>query len=150
MATRRSFFKDRRIGWFRGYRSNVQTISLSGAASAAGVATLIFPYGLTIINSTGTGGPHRVMLPAPPAAGIAKEIIVKTNSTADVVVVNQSTATKFYGSTVNSALFSTAAGAKGQGNLSLISVSTAAWALLNPRGTTAATQYPYALQNSSN
>jgi len=143
-------FKDRRMGFFAGIMEKVQTISVSGAASAAGIATTIKPYGVTVITTTGTGASHRIMLERPPRAGIRKTIVLKLNSTNDVIVVNKSTADKFFGSTVNSALFSTGAGAKGQGNLELVSVSTAAWALLNSRGTTAATQYPYVLQNSSN
>lgn len=143
-------FKDRRFGFFAGVRERVQTITVSGAASAAGIATVIKPYGVTVITTTGTGGPHRIMLARPLGGGFRKTVVVKLNSTNDVIVVNQSTADKFFGSTVNSVLFSTAAGAKGQGHLELVSVSTAAWALLSGRGTTAAAQYPFTPQNSSN
>ena len=130
-------FKDRRIGFFVGIKERVQTITVSGAASAAGIATVIKPFGITLITTTGTGGPHRIMLARPQSNGIHKTIGVKLNSTNDVIIVNQSTADKFWGSTVNSALFSTAAGAKGQGQLHLVSVSTAQWMLLSQRGTTA-------------
>lgn len=143
-------FKDRRIGMFAGIREKVQTITASGAASAAGIATTINPYGITLISTTGTGGPHRVMLKRPAGAGIRKTVVVKMNSSADVVVVNQTTSDKFWGSTVNSALFSSTT-LKGQGQaLELIGVSTSQWALLSQRGTTAVSQYVFGLQNSSN
>lgn len=149
MSTPRAF-KDRRLGMFAGIREKVQTITASGAASAAGLATTIKPYGITLISTTGTGGPHRIMLERPQGAGIRKTVVVKMNSTADVVVVNKSTADKFWGSTVNSALFSSTT-LKGQGQaLELVGASTAQWALLSQRGTTAATQYVFGLQNSSN
>lgn len=143
-------FKDRRLGMFAGLRESVQTITASGAASAAGIATTIKPFGVTFISTTGTGGPHRIMLQRPKGGGIHKTIVVKMNSSADVVVVNQTTADKWWGSTINSALFSSTT-LKGQGQaLRLVSVSTSQWALISQRGTTAATQYVFALQNSSN
>lgn len=145
----RTFSQLKRIGAFLGIRENVQTITLSGAASASAIATTIKPYGVTVINSTGTGASHRVPLARPRLAGVRKTIILKLNSTNDVIVVNATTTDKFYGSTVNSALFSTAAGARGQGNLQLVAISTAQWALLSQRGTTLATQYPFTLQNST-
>ena len=147
-------FKDRRLGFFAGLKESVQTITAAGAASAAGIATTIRPYGITLVTTTGTGGPHRVMLERPKGVGIHKHVGVKMNSTADVIVVNKTTSDKFWGSTVNSALFSTAAGGKGQGNLHLVSVSTAQWMLLSNGvtlvGTTGLLKKSYGLQNSTN
>jgi len=148
MSTLRSF-KDRRIGFFAGIKESVQSIAVSGAASAAGIATLIKPYGITVITTTGTGGPHRVMLPRPRAAGVRKTILVNMKTTADCIVVNQTTTDKWFGSTINSALFSTAAGGKGQGNIELVSVSTLQWSVLTPRSATGSAN-AFKFQNSSN
>lgn len=127
MGLRRAFDRDRRIASRAGYQSNVQTITLSGAAAATPVATQIKPFGLTRIVSTGTGGPHFVAL-AEPIAGLEKFVVARMNSTADVALVTHSTACLFDGTTFNRLTFSTAA--DGRTAVHLIGVSTALWAIL--------------------
>lgn len=153
-------FKDRRFGFFAGLVEKVQTIKVpSGAAGAHVITTTIKPYGITVITSTGvtsTGGNKaRVSLDTPRVAGIHKTIIVKQGTSAQVVVVNKSTATKFFGSTYNSIAFTKTALGAGAGNIELRAVSTAAWALMTPRGSTGgstahpASVTPFTFTNSS-
>lgn len=123
----RFFHQTKRLGAFLGIRENVQTITITGAASGAAIATRAKAYGITRIVSTGTGGPHVVALDAP-ITGVRKTVFARMNSTADVAVVCNSTATLFDGTTFNRVLFST--GADGRTALQLVGVSTSLWAIL--------------------
>jgi len=155
MAFRRSYFRDKRIASFAGYRSDLQTITLSGVASTAPVATKAKPSGVTRIVSTGTGGPHFVALEEP-IPGTEKIVIVQRNSTADVALVCHSTKTLFEGTTFNRLTFSTAAEFRGAASVHLVGLTTARWGLIgnlsavvNSTGSTRSTGPVYTLAGST-
>lgn len=128
MAFRRPFFKDKRLAFFAGYKETLQTITITGAASAAPVATRAKPYGTTLIASTGTGATHFVAL-GEPIPGVRKTVIARMGSTAEVAVVCHSTACLFDGTTFNRLTFST--GADGRTAVDLLGLSTSRWAILS-------------------
>lgn len=136
MGISRRYMKDRRIGFFLGYRDKVEKFAPSGA-SASG--TLI-PYGTSVITSTGSGI-HKFKLPAPPGTGVRKTIIVLQKNTAAVHVRTQTTGSSFtfFGSTDNVMVFSTKV--KGLGCVvNLVGVSTKQWALAEPVRTSGSTK----------
>lgn len=96
----------------------VQALTSTGA--------VINRHGTTTIAASGAGSQTFVI--QSPTAGIRKNIVVDTNSTADVRVINQTTAITFYGSTHNIVTFSTGTGVKA---LSLVGVSNTSWAIVS-------------------
>lgn len=139
MAVRRNYAKDRRIGMFRGLRvTRSDNITVSGASAATIGTKILKPYGYSQINSTGTGGPHKYGLPAPGfgAIGTEKRITINPNATSvDVAIINTVNATKFWGSTANAILTSTAC--KQAITVELVAVSSAQWAVVSNPGSTA-------------
>lgn len=144
MALKASFFKDKRIGMFAGLRERAQIIAITGAATGHELATVIKPYGVTVVRSSGSGGPHRLALPAPPGAGIQKRIVLSMATTQDLIVRNAGATgagqVKFNGTTFGGVHFTTAAGSKAFRVLELVSVSTAAWQILGFNSTIAASK----------
>lgn len=95
----------------------VQALSSTG--------TTVKRHGTTTITASGTGTAQYAI--EHPVAGVHKTVVVDLNSTQDVVLVNQTTAITFFGSTHNIVTFSTGTGVKA---LSLVGVSTSAWAIV--------------------
>lgn len=143
MALKHSYIKQRGIGLLRGIRyQRVQSLTAGGNAAATIGTKLIEPYGFTqiAITSTGTGGTHKYGLKPPGAGAVGTEkkivLALAVASTVDVAIVNQTNATKFYNSTCNAVLFSTAP--KQSLYIELIAVSSAQWAITSSPGSTAA------------
>lgn len=66
-------------------------------------------HGKTYITSGATAGDNIFLLPAPPAVGITKTIVVDVNTTDAVDIVGATTTITFFGSTSNLIRFSTGA-----------------------------------------
>lgn len=153
MALKRTFFKDRRVAWFSGYRERVQTISITGAATGHELATVVSNIGITVIKSSGTGGPHRLALPAPPGGGVQKKIILAMATTQDVIIRNAGATgagqLKFFGTTFGGVHFTTSVAAKPWRYIELLSVSSTAWQIITSPGSTVAGSRVWASTNST-
>lgn len=149
MAFRRPYFKDKRLAFFAGYRQTLQTITASGAAAATVIATKIKPYGVTLLVTTGSAGPHYFGLQEP-IPGVVKHVVWRGNSTADAALVTHTTLCLFDGTTFNKLLFSTAA--DGRTSVTLVGLTTNRWAILDAgaQGNSTASPTPagYALSGS--
>jgi hypothetical protein len=104
-----------------GYKETIQ------ALTQASTGTLVTNHGVTTITSAGSGtaGVHRFLLQEP-QKGLRKTVIADLNSTREVAIHNNSTASVFFGSTFNAATFSTGTGIKW---IDFVGISNTQWAL---------------------
>lgn len=133
--------KFKRPTYADGTAVSVQTITLSGGSTATVPhATAIKNRGVTFITSTGTGAGWTLTLEKPRQAGLRKTIAVNTNSTVPVTIRTPSSASVFFGSTLNSITFTTVGGADTK-TVELISQSSVTWNVISiyPVATTAST-----------
>lgn len=129
-----------------GVAESVQTITLSGASTTTvPQATAVTNRGVSFITSTGTGAGWTLTLAAPGVKGMRKVVAVNTNTTVPVTLRTPSSASVFFGSTVNSIVFSTLGGADTK-TVTLISQTSAIWNVvaIHPVATTASTYITFA------
>lgn len=108
---------------------NVQKELIGYSETVTSTATLLAPYGLSIIEAT-TDADRVFRLTAPTRAGVSKTVLVNTNGSTDTVSFRPaSTAHVFYGSTHNILLATTGANVKAAATF--ISASTSSWALIS-------------------
>ena len=134
---KRTYFKDRRIGFFRGHRYLTETLTLTGASAAA----TLRQTGVSILaGSTGGSGIHKIKLPNPAGAGQIKEIFTYNKSTADIDIRTATTGSSyfFYGTTYNTLRVST--GKAKFGGIFLVSFSSKQWAVMQPGRTSGSTK----------
>lgn len=108
-----------------GFAARPQSYSLTGVGALN--ATKMQPYGHTYVTSTGTVR-HTITLRTPTQMGTAKTIVCRNNSTADVLVQCETTATFVAGTTGNTILFATGARER---SIHLVARSTRAWSLVS-------------------
>jgi len=115
-----------------GYAHPVQSISLTGASTGTvPYGTNVSNRGITFITSTGTGAGWTLQMPAPGRKGIEKTIFffLSGASTVPVTVRTASSSQVFFGSTKNSVTCTTAAGSTQPLVVSLVSKTSAQWAI---------------------
>lgn len=137
------YSKDTRPRLTRGDRAYpVQALTATGTYSTATqVAGTINQYGVTTIQTSGSGaGPWVFTLPAP-IPGVTKVVAIQQNSSLGVTLQTNSSGTVIFGTTYNNILMSTGAYGTTDHRVAtyvLVGVSTAAWALPAGKESTAA------------
>jgi hypothetical protein len=112
----------------------VRTVADAGSNSklqqlaSADTATAVLNYGVTTINSDSTSGTNSFTMDDPIHGGTHKYIAVTLGTTDSVVLASASTTVTFFGSTNATVTFSTGAGEK---HLGLVSVSATEWAVVS-------------------
>lgn len=107
--------------------------SLTGSS----VAQTLSAYGASFLTYGTSGKPNDFIIPAPPRAGILKQVFVTNNTTSIELNINtNSTGNTFWGTTFNTAALAAAATGSPGGtpggtvSLLLVSASTTQWALV--------------------
>lgn len=111
----------------------VDTESVTGSSAAQTLSA----YGASFITYGTSGVPNDIILPAPPRAGVVKDVFVINNTTSVELNINtNATANTFWGTTFNTATLSAASTGSPGGTpggtvaLRLIAASTSQWALV--------------------